>query len=203
LEHAAAAAPPAHVEEHPTSTGLNNRKVLMWAFLGSDCMLFGSLIGTYLVYRGRWTGHPVPTDVFDIPYTSVSAFALLMSSLAMVLALAAIQRNDIQRLKIWLLTTAGLGLVFIGGQIFEFTTFGHEGFTLASGTGGTSFFTLTGFHGTHVSLGIAWLLSLWMMARQGKLSAERSLDVEIAGLYWHFVDIVWILIFTLVYLIPI
>jgi heme/copper-type cytochrome/quinol oxidase subunit 3 len=176
----------------------------MWAFLASDCMFFGALIGSYLVYRGRWGNvHPLPTQVFDIPYTSVSAFALLMSSLAMVLALAAIQRNDIARLKIWLLTTAGLGLVFIGGQIFEFTTFGHEGFRLSTGTGGTTFFTLTGFHGTHVSLGIAWLLSLWVLAKRGKLNASRSLDVEIAGLYWHFVDIVWIIIFTVVYLIPV
>ena len=202
MQHAAAA--PAHVEEHPTSTGLNNRKVLMWAFLASDCMFFGALIGTYLVYRGRWGDvHPLPTDVFDIPFTSVSAFALLMSSLAMVLALAAIQRNDIGRLKIWLLTTAGLGLIFIGGQIFEFTTFGHEHFTLATGTGGTTFFTLTGFHGTHVSLGIAWLLALYVQARRGKLNASRSLDVELAGLYWHFVDIVWIILFTVVYLIPV
>jgi cytochrome c oxidase subunit 3/cytochrome o ubiquinol oxidase subunit 3 len=205
LQHAAVVSPPSppHVEEHTTTTGLNNRKVLMWAFLGSDCMFFGSLIVAYLVYRGKWQGHPVPTDVFDIPYTSVSAFALLMSSLAMVLALAAIQRGDIKRLKIWLLATAGLGLVFIGGQIYEFTTFGHHGLTLGVNTGGTTFFVLTGFHGTHVTLGIVWLLSLWLLAVRGKMHHGRSLDVEIAGLYWHFVDIVWIIIFTVVYLIPI
>lgn len=200
MEHVAIAP---HLEEPTTSTGLNNRKVLMWAFLGSDCMLFGSLIVSYLVYRGHWQGHPVPTDVFDIPYTSVSAFALLMSSLGMVLALAAIQRGDIRQLKIWLLTTAGLGLVFIGGQIFEFTSFGYEGLNLSVNTGGTTFFVLTGFHGTHVSLGIAWLLSLFVLAARGFMTQERSLDVEIAGLYWHFVDIVWIIIFTVVYLIPI
>jgi heme/copper-type cytochrome/quinol oxidase subunit 3 len=193
--------PPTHVAE--TATGLNNRKVLMWTFLGSDCMFFGALIGTYLIYRGKWIGHPVPTDVFDIPYTSVSAFALLMSSLAMVLALAAIQRGDTRRLQIWLLVTAALGLVFIGGQIYEFTTFGAEGLTLAANTGGTTFFVLTGFHGTHVSLGIAWLLSLFVLSRRGVITQARSLDVEIAGLYWHFVDIVWIIIFTVVYLIPI
>jgi cytochrome c oxidase subunit 3/cytochrome o ubiquinol oxidase subunit 3 len=205
LQHAAVVSPPSppHVEEHTTTTGLNNRKVLMWAFLGSDCMFFGSLIVAYLVYRGKWQGHPVPTDVFDIPYTSVSAFALLMSSLAMVLALAAIQRGDIKRLKIWLLATAGLGLVFIGGQIYEFTTFGHHGLNLGVNTGGTTFFVLTGFHGTHVTLGIVWLLSLWLLAVRGKMHQGRSLDVEIAGLYWHFVDIVWIIIFTVVYLIPI
>ncbi len=195
--------PPAHVAEHEGATGLNTRKLLMWAFLGSDCMFFGSLIGTYLVYRGRTTIHPLPHDVFDIPYTSVSAFALLMSSLAMVLALAAIQRGDVRRLKIWLLTTAGLGLVFIGGQIYEFTTFGAEGLNLSTSIFGSTFFVLTGFHGAHVSLGIAWLLSLYMLARRGIITQARSLDVEIAGLYWHFVDIVWIILFTVVYLIPI
>jgi heme/copper-type cytochrome/quinol oxidase subunit 3 len=203
---AAAVAPPVapvHVEVHEGATGLNTRKLLMWAFLGSDCMFFGSLIGTYLVYRGRAHTHPLPADVFDIPYTSVSAFALLMSSLAMVLALAAIQRGDVRRLKIWLLSVAGLGLVFIGGQVYEFTTFGAEGLNLSTSTFGTTFFVLTGFHGAHVSLGIVWLLSLFMLARRGVITQARSLDVEIAGLYWHFVDIVWIIIFTVVYLIPI
>jgi len=200
---AQAVAPRVHVEEHPTSTGLNTRKVLMWAFLASDCMFFGSLIGTYLVYRGRTLISPTPIEIFDIPYTSVSAFALLMSSLAMVLALAAIQRGDIRRLKIWLLTTAGLGLVFVGGQVYEFTTFGHEGLNLSTSIFGSTFFVLTGFHGAHVSLGIAWLLSLFVLAWRGQMSQARSLDVEIAGLYWHFVDIVWIIIFTVVYLIPI
>jgi heme/copper-type cytochrome/quinol oxidase subunit 3 len=203
LAHAVAAPPPIHVEEHETNTGLNNRKVLMWAFLGSDCMFFGALIITFLVYRAKWIGHPTPQEVFDIPYTSVSAFALLMSSLAMVLALAAIQRGDIRRLKIWLLVVVGLGLVFVGGQVYEFTSFGMAGLNLGTNTGGTTFFVLTGFHGTHVTLGIVWLLSLFVLAVQGKMHAGRSLDVEIAGLYWHFVDIVWIIIFTVVYLIPV
>jgi heme/copper-type cytochrome/quinol oxidase subunit 3 len=198
------ATPPVYVEEHQGSTGQNTRKLLMWTFLGSDCMFFGSLIGTYLVYRGRpLASGPSPHEMFDIPYTSVSAFALLMSSLAMVLALAAIQRGDLRRLKIWLLATAGLGLVFIGGQVYEFTTFGGEGLNLSASTFGTTFFVLTGFHGAHVTLGIVWLLSLFLLARRGLMSQARSLDVEIAGLYWHFVDIVWIIIFTVVYLIPI
>src|SRR5438309_2578823 len=197
------AAPAVHAEAHQGATGLNTRKLLMWAFLGSDCMFFGSLIGTYLVYRGRALSGPTPHEIFDIPYTSVSAFALLMSSLAMVLALAAIQRGDGRRLMIWLLTTAGLGLVFIGGQVYEFTSFGAEGLNLSTSLFGTTFFVLTGFHGAHVSLGIVWLLSLFLLARRGIITQARSLDVEIAGLYWHFVDIVWIIIFTVVYLIPI
>jgi heme/copper-type cytochrome/quinol oxidase subunit 3 len=192
--------PPAHAAH--TTTGLDHRKLLMWLFLGSDCMFFGSLIGTYMAYRGRSLAGPTPHEIFDIPYTSVSAFVLLMSSLTMVLALAAIQRNDPRRMRIWLITTALLGLVFLGGQYYEFTTFVHEGLTLSTSLFGSSFFVLTGFHGTHVALGVLWLLYLTTMSLFKRLNAEQSLYVEIAGLYWHFVDIVWIVIFTLVYLIP-
>ncbi len=195
-----AAPPPAHALH--TTTGLDHRKLLMWLFLASDCMFFGSLIGTYMAYRGRSLIGPYPSDVFDIPYTSVSAFVLLMSSLTMVLALAAIQRGDKFRLHLWLITTALLGMVFIGGQFYEFTAFVEEGLTLSTNMFGSSFFTLTGFHGAHVTIGVFWLLYLAAASMFGRLNAEASLYVEIAGLYWHFVDIVWIIIFTLIYLIP-
>ena len=186
---------------HPqTTTGLDHRKLLMWAFLGSDCLFFGSLIATYLLYRGKGLGGPTPADVFNIPYTSVSAFVLLMSSLTMVLALAAIQRGDQRGLKIWLLATALLGSIFLGGQYFEFTTFIHEGLTLQANLFGSTFFTLTGFHGLHVTVGVIILLSFYVMALRNRVTPEQHLNIELAGLYWHFVDIVWIVIFTVVYL---
>jgi cytochrome c oxidase subunit 3/cytochrome o ubiquinol oxidase subunit 3 len=195
-----------HGAEHATSTGLDNRKLFMWLFLASDCLFFGSLIATYLLYRGRDDAFgnpgPRPGDVFDIPYTSVSSFVLLMSSLTMVLALAAIQRGDVRGLRIWLAATALLGLTFLGGQAYEFTTFVNEGLTIRTNLFGTTFFVLTGFHGTHVAVGVLILLSLYVMASQGRLRQEDSLNVELAGLYWHFVDIVWIIIFTVVYLWP-
>ena len=193
--------PHAHALEVETSTGVNNRKMVFWAFLGSECMFFGSLIATYLVYKGRSVVGPYPVEVLDIPITSISTFDLLMSSLAMVLALAAIQRGDIPKTKLWLAATAGLGLVFLGFQAYEFTTFVHEGLTLQRNLFGSSFFVLTGFHGTHVAVGVLWLLSLLVLAFRGDLSQADALDVEIAGLYWHFVDVVWIIIFTVVYLI--
>jgi heme/copper-type cytochrome/quinol oxidase subunit 3 len=186
----------------PTSTGLDSRKLLMWLFLASDCMFFGALIGTFMVYKGRSTVGPAPHEIFDIPYTSVSAFVLLMSSLTMVLALAAIQRNDAPRLRVWLITTALLGTVFIGGQFYEFTTFYSQDLTLQHSLFGSSLFTLTGFHGAHVTIGIFWLLYMTSVSWTGRLNAEQSLFIEIAGLYWHFVDIVWIVIFTVVYLLP-
>ena len=202
------AAPPLAAEtplvlEHPhTSTGLDNRKLLMWAFLASDCMFFGTLIATYMVYKNRSIDGPLPRGTFDVPYTSVSAFVLLLSSLTMVLALAAIQRGEERKMRIWLTTTALLGCVFLGGQFYEFTSFYHDGLSLSRNLFGSTFFTLTGLHGTHVAIGVFWLLSLVTHSFRGRLHQEHSLFVEIAGLYWHFVDIVWILIFTLVYLIP-
>jgi len=196
----AAAHQPEH-EEHPTSTGLNSRKMLFWSFLGSECLFFGSLIATYLVYRGRDTVGPHPHEIFNIPFTSVSAFVLLMSSLTMVLALAAVQRGNPRGTKIWLAATALLGMTFIAGQCYEFTEFYYRGLKLQGNLFGCTFFVLTGFHGTHVTVGVIWLWTLFVLATRGKLGPEKALDVEIAGLYWHFVDVVWIAIFTLVYLI--
>ncbi len=184
-----------------TTTGIDNRKLLMWLFLGSECLLFGSLIAAYLLYRNQSVVGPYPEDLFDIPFTSVSAFVLLMSSVTMVLALAAIQRGDQRGLRIWLFSTALLGMLFISGQAFEFTEFNREGLSLSSNLFGTTFFVLTGFHGAHVTVGVLILLSLLVMAFRGRLTRSQSLNVELAGLYWHFVDVVWIAIFTLVYLI--
>ena len=187
---------------HPhTTTGLDNRKLGMWAFLGSECLFFGSLISTYLLYRGQSVRGPFPEQVYDIPYTSVSSFVLLMSSLTMVLALNAIQRGDHRKLRVWLLATALLGMTFVGGQVFEFTVFVREGLTISRNLFGTSFFVLTGFHGAHVTVGIVMLLVLFGMSAAGRLPTENALRVELVGLYWHFVDVVWIVIFTVVYLI--
>jgi heme/copper-type cytochrome/quinol oxidase subunit 3 len=190
----------AHALESETSTGLNSRKLVFWTFLGSECMFFGSLIATYLVYKGRSVRGPYPDEILNIPLTSVSTFVLLMSSLAMVLALAGIQRGDYRALRIWLAGTAGLGLVFLGIQAYEFNHFYHAGLSLSQNLFGSTFFVLTGFHGTHVAVGVVWLLSLLVLAIRGDLTQADSLDVEIAGLYWHFVDVVWIVIFTVVYL---
>ena len=185
-----------------TSTGLSNAKLGMWAFLGSECLLFGALISTYVLYRGRSVSGPTPHKVYDIPFTSVSSFVLLMSSLTMVLALAAIQRGEPERLRVWLMATALLGMTFIAGQVYEFTRFVQEGLTLKTNVFGSSFFVLTGFHGAHVTVGILMLLSLYGMSLDGRLPPQRAEVVELVGLYWHFVDIVWIIIFTVVYLIP-
>lgn len=189
----------AAMEMH-SATGLPNRKVLMWAFIGSECMLFGSLIIVYMVYRGKSLVGPYPSDLLNIPFITVTTFVLLMSSLMMVLALSAVQRGDMKWGKIWLFMTALLGMVFLGGQVYEFSHFVHEGLTLKTNLFGGSFFLLTGTHGAHVAVGVLWLLSLVFMAQRGQLTQANAETVEIAGLYWHFVDVVWIVLFTLIYL---
>jgi cytochrome c oxidase subunit III len=224
----AAAAHSAHDDTHghpPTSTGLDNKKVAVWAFIGSECMLFASLISTYLIYKGRSVVGPYPHEtclpptcstplkaILNIPVTSASTFVLLMSSLAMVLALAAVEMKDqpmpagwwarrLRSSKLWLWMTAILGATFLGFQAFEFTSFVHEGLTIRTNLFGSSFFTLTGFHGAHVTAGVLWLLTLLAIDYRRGLGPNDAVNVDIAALYWHFVDVVWIAIFTLVYLI--
>ncbi|HUQ47025.1 MAG TPA: cytochrome c oxidase subunit 3 [Gemmatimonadaceae bacterium] len=208
---------------HYTATGLDSRKIAIWAFIGSECMLFVSLISTYLIYKGRSLVGPYPHEawtnsagehfnpILNIPVTSASTFVLLMSSLAMVLALAAVQNKELPKRttgerilgssKLWLWMTALLGTTFLGFQAFEFTSFVHEGLTIRTNLFGSSFFTLTGFHGAHVTAGVIWLLTLLAIDYRRGLGPKDALNVDIAALYWHFVDVVWIAIFTLVYLI--
>ena len=209
---------------HYTTLGLDSRKVAIWAFIGSECMLFVSLISTYLIYKGRSVVGPFPheawTDpstghtlkpILNIPVTSASTFVLLMSSLFMVLALAAVQNKNLPKRtrgerilgssKLWLLMTAIAGTTFLGFQAFEFTSFVHEGLSIRTNLFGSSFFTLTGFHGAHVTAGVLWLVTLLAIDYRRGLGPKDALLVDIAALYWHFVDVVWIAIFTLVYLI--
>ena len=186
---------------HYTSTGQDTRKIAFWTFIGSECMLFGTLIATYLAYEGKSVVGPTPQEILDIPLTSVSTFVLLMSSLAMVLALAAVMRGDTRYSKVWLATTAVLGAVFLVFQAFEFRQFVDEGLTISTNLFGATFFVLTGCHGLHVLVGVIWLTTLLILSARGKLGPEKAMNVEIAGLYWHFVDVVWIVIFTVVYLI--
>ncbi len=218
---AAHAADHPHEGHPPTSTGLDHKKIAIWAFIGSECMLFATLISTYLIYKGRSVTGPFPhetwTDpatgqvfkaILNIPVTSASTFVLLMSSFFMVLALAAVEHRGkpgytgvLGNSKLWLLLTAVMGTVFLMFQAYEFTSFVHEGLSIRTNLFGSSFYTLTGFHGAHVTAGVIWLLTLLFIDLKRGLGAHEALWVDLCALYWHFVDVVWIAIFTLVYLI--
>jgi cytochrome o ubiquinol oxidase subunit 3 len=267
-----------HIDHHhdsTTSTGIPNKKLLWWAFLASDCMFFGALISTHMVYRlNPPPGNAVPTQVFNIELTSFSTFILLMSSLLMALAVNAIQRGNVKSTRTMLLGTMFFGCIFLGGQVYEFDHFVHaQNMTLSNSIFGSTFYTLTGTHGTHVAIGVlllgmmyvrtfkpagnhgggllmnfvhlitvcvvmgvafiwlvpgliemiyglpfgdllkrapiplavgavAFIALFWLGRARGavEFGEKNAVDVEAIGLYWHFVDIVWIIIFTAVYL---
>ena len=189
-----------HAEHHYTSLGIDNRKLGMWLLIASECLLFGTLITTYMIYRHHSVEGPSPADVLDIPVTTISTFVLLMSSFSIVLALNGIQQGDMKTFRRWILTTAIGGLIFLGFQTYEFTVFVHEGLGLSTNVFGSAFFMLTGTHGTHVAVGVIWLLSLFFASLRGKLTEDGALKVDTMALYWHFVDVIWIVIFTVVYL---
>ncbi|MFO7725453.1 MAG: cytochrome c oxidase subunit 3 [Oceanipulchritudo sp.] len=247
-----------------TSTGVENKKMAMWAFLASDCMFFGTLISTHLIYRKIYPGVEDPQDLFSIELTGFSSFILLMSSFLMALTVSAAHKRNIPGMRAFLMGTILFGMIFLGGQVYEFAHFVHDkGLTLSSSVFGSTFYVLTGTHGVHVALGVFWLL-MWFLASlparlgdfrgerslllqlgifwvspvlvlvslyfvkhheiayllagigwgilfplillasgslRGRYKRENALDVEVAGLYWHFVDVVWIIIFTAVYLV--
>ncbi|MCC7055421.1 MAG: cytochrome c oxidase subunit 3 [Gemmatimonadaceae bacterium] len=218
------ATPDAGHGHHYTTTGLDNRKIAIWAFIGSECMLFVSLISTYLIYKGKSRVGPYPHEVWtdpatgkvfnailNIPVTSFSTFVLLMSSLAMVLAHNAVVNRHVKRTTFfsrlegnsffWLVATALLGIVFLMCQAYEFTSFVHEGLGLTTNLFSSSFFVLTGFHGAHVTAGVLWLFTLASIDKKRGLRTDEALNVDLCALYWHFVDVVWIAIFVLLYLI--
>ncbi len=268
-----------HHHDPSTSTGIPNKKLLMWTFLASDCMFFGALISTHLIYRLHPpAGGLEPKIVFSPELTSFSTFILLMSSLMMALAVTAIQKGNVKSCRWSLLTTIFFGMIFLGCQVYEFNHFVHEKhMTLSNSLLGTTFYTLTGTHGCHVAIGVLWLGLMYVRSFKvasntswfssqllhtitlfGALLASlkvtlglvhalqttptygeafhhfmadewiycvigliaygllafhfakprgavqfteaNAIDVEGMGLYWHFVDIVWIVIFTAVYL---
>jgi heme/copper-type cytochrome/quinol oxidase subunit 3 len=189
-----------HAEHHHTSLGIDSRKLGMWILIASECMLFGSLIVTYLIYRNASVVPPHPRDVLNIPVTTISTFVLLMSSFSIVLALHGIQHGNMRQFRTWILVTAVGGLTFLGFQTFEFTEFVHKGLGLTTNLFGGAFFMLTGTHGSHVAVGVIWLVSLYFASRRGRLVQDGALKVDTMALYWHFVDVIWIVIFTVVYL---
>jgi heme/copper-type cytochrome/quinol oxidase subunit 3 len=178
---------------------LDHRKLGMWLFLASEVMFFGGLIGTFLHYKATV---PSPESAeLDTVLVGINTFILVTSSLMAVLGLDSIRRGNRRGLLTFLVLTALLGAVFLAGQGYEFVSLYGNGITLTSSVFGSSFFTLTGFHGLHVLIGVAWALLTLGKAVRGKYSAQDHVGVEAFGLYWHFVDIVWIVLFTIIYLI--
>ena len=186
--------------EAGSMAGVDNRKFGVWLFIASEVMFFMALIGMYLAYRGQASWASFHADL-DIGLTAVNTFILLTSSLMVVLAVSAAQQGNRRNLTLWLAATVILGVTFVSIQAFEYSRLGTLGHTLSSDLAGNVFFTLTGFHGLHVIIGVIWCLFVLLRAARGGFGQSNYLGVELFGLYWHFVDVVWILLFTIIYLI--
>lgn len=183
-------------------------KLGMWVFLAGDAMTFGSLLAGYGALRAGSLDWPDPTKVLGIKLTAFMTFLLICSSVTMVKGLSAIRHGNAKGMRKFLLMTILGGVIFLGCQAYEWTNLiRHEHVTFSSnpfgnGLFGTTFFAITGFHGAHVTGGVIYLLIVVMNGARGKYSAENFNGVELVGLYWHFVDLIWILVFTFIYLIP-
>jgi heme/copper-type cytochrome/quinol oxidase subunit 3 len=206
--------------DRPTSGfGVYTMKLGMWVFLLSEVMFFTGLIGSYIILRfahpEQWAN---PGQVLNVPLTALNTFILICSSVTMVKAFAEIERGNQKGLRTFLLATVLLGMVFLSIQVIEYNVLSSEGFVpiadlyqahgrsgghevLGGPLYGATFYTMTGFHGTHVTLGVLCMMFVTWKAFRGGYTQQNHGGVEIIGLYWHFVDLVWIILFTIVYLI--
>ncbi|HET9985494.1 MAG TPA: heme-copper oxidase subunit III [Longimicrobiales bacterium] len=199
--------------------GVYNLKLGMWVFLLSEVMFFSGLIGSYVILRfAHPMAYPKPGTVLNVPLTAFNTFVLICSSVSMVKAFAAIEAGDQKGLRTYLLATTAMGILFLSIQAIEYTKLASEGMlpvaslyhavgrhagatVLGGPLYGATFYTLTGFHGAHVTIGVLCLIFTSIKAFRGRYTQESHGGVEIMGLYWHFVDLVWIILFTIVYLI--
>lgn len=179
--------------------GLSTQKFAVWLFLASEIMFFAGLIVAYVAIRYSAPDWPVVSEILNVPLVALNTFILIVSSVTMVLAFDNAERDD-RRFRYLLLATAVLGIIFLGIQAVEWAELLNEGIQPSNSLFGATFFTLTGFHGAHVSGGVIWVLWVTWKAFRGGY-AENPLGVELVGLYWHFVDLVWIILFTIIYLI--
>ncbi len=184
-----------------TNTGIPNGKLGMWVFLASEVMLFGGFISSYVILRTGSDNFIIPArDLLGIPLATLNTFVLITSSVTMVLALDAIQKGNQKGLIRNLIATIFLAFCFLAIKSYEYPHKWHQGITISSGLFGSFYFTLTGLHMLHVIGGIGFISYILHNAKKGHYSPEHHERVEYAGLYWHFVDLVWVILFPIFYL---
>ena len=178
----------------------DHRKLALWIFLASEVIFFAAVITTFVVFRDRSTSGPNPHEVLTLLVPTIMTLVLLTSSITMVMALQAIQGGQRARMWQYLVATAVLGMVFLGLKLSEYNHLISDGITPSTNIFGSVYFLTTGLHAAHVIIGIIWIFAVAAKAVRGGFSATNYLPVEMAGLYWHFVDLIWVAIFMVVYL---
>jgi cytochrome c oxidase subunit 3 len=188
-------------EEHHKPGGISSSLLGMVLFIASEVMFFGGLFGAYFTIRSAATQWPPPdTPHLSAPYAAILTTILVASSVTMQFGVWAIRKNNQRRLLLWLAVSLLLGATFLCMQALEYANLIEEGLTLSSGVFGSTFYTLTGFHGAHVAGGAAFILIVLLRARSGQFTARYHDTVEMASYYWHFVDVVWLGLFSTIYL---
>ncbi|KQL18960.1 cytochrome (ubi)quinol oxidase subunit III [Cytobacillus solani] len=180
-----------------------NKFLGFWLFLGGETVLFASLFATYLALKDSVprSDMPLAKDLFEIPLVFAMTMILLTSSLTSVYAMYHMKNFSFKKMQVWLGITVVLGLAFLGLEIYEFNHYVHEfGHTFTSSAFGSAFYTLVGFHGAHVAFGLLWITTLIIRNSKRGLNLYNAPKYYVASLYWHFIDVVWVFIFTVVYL---
>ena len=189
--------------EHPERATLEgkNKFLAFWLFLGGETVLFATLFGTFIALRNSTAGGPTSQEMFELPLVFGATMLLLFSSLTSVYAMHHMKNFDFKKMQIWLLITVLLGASFLALEIYEFNHYVHEfGFTITKSAFGSAFYVLVGTHGAHVLFGLLWIITLMIRNSGRGLTLYNIPKFYVASLYWHFIDVVWVFIFTVVYL---
>lgn len=185
-------------EEHHEAGG--STMLGFWVYLMSDALIFATLFATYGVLSSAFAGGPTPREIFELPLVAVNTALLLVSSITYGFAIIAMQEGKLGGVKLWLALTGLLGAGFVGIELYEFSTLIHEGATPQTSAFLSAFFTLVATHGLHVTFGIIWLVVMLVQLQQRGLHPENQRRLMCLSMFWHFLDIVWIGVFTFVYL---
>ncbi len=177
-----------------------NKLVGFWLYMSAEAVLFATFFGTFMTFRNSVNGGLTGAELFSMPMVFTATVILLVSSLTSVFAVLAMQRNHAAKMRLWFAVTVLLGVSFLGLEIYEFVEYVHEGHTFTSSPFGSSFYTLVGFHGAHVLFGVLWISTLLIRNIHRPIDTYVAPKYYVASLYWHFVDLVWVFIFTIVYL---
>ncbi|MBO1624833.1 cytochrome (ubi)quinol oxidase subunit III [Bacillus cereus] len=178
-----------------------NKFVGFWLFLGGETVLFASLFGTYLALKNSTNGGPTSQEMFQMPLVFIMTMLLLTSSLTSVYAMYHMKNFNFKQMQLWLIVTVLLGLGFLGFEIYEFYHYTHEfKHTMRSSAFGSAFYALVGTHGLHVLFGLLWISTLVFRNAKRGLNLYNAPKFYVASIYWHFIDVVWVFIFTVVYL---
>lgn len=197
---ASSAAPVFYLTEEPHNAGGGGTMLGFWIYLMSDCLIFAALFAVYGVIGGNYAAGPSPADLFELPLVALNTSLLLLSSITYGFSVLEMQKGNLNTTRIWLAITGLLGLGFLFFELYEFANLIHEGAGPQRSGFLTAFFTLVGTHGLHVTVGIVWLVTLLFQLSKHGLIAANQRRVLCLSMFWHFLDVIWIGVFTFVYL---